>query len=126
MDRKVRLKQLIGSSGGATALAKKLNYANASFLVQMAGPNPTREISEKWARNTEAKLGLESGWFDQSIETNDSADAVNILREVINESQRLGISIPTPKIPDLVGFVIKHSATANDKNFLQELLLLFK
>lgn len=46
-------------------LAAELGYANGSFLVQMAGPNPSRPVSEKTARKIEKVLGLADGVMDR-------------------------------------------------------------
>lgn len=35
---------------GASKLATRLGYRNPSFLSQQAGPNPTREVTERTAR----------------------------------------------------------------------------
>ena len=43
-----------------------MGYANASFLVQMFGPNPTRPASEKTVRKMEEALGLPTGTLDSS------------------------------------------------------------
>lgn len=56
--RRDNLRKLIQEADGPTALARKLGYKNAAFLVTMAGPHPTREVTEKNARAIEAKLGL--------------------------------------------------------------------
>ncbi|WP_374312463.1 helix-turn-helix transcriptional regulator [Dongia sp.] len=62
--RRDNLRKLIDAMGGATALALKLKYANGTYLSQLAGPNPTRTIGEKVARNIEETLKLPSGWMD--------------------------------------------------------------
>ncbi len=64
-QRRVNLRSLIGQWGGPTSLAKKLGHSNGSYLAQLAGPNPSREISERVAREIEQKLGLPAGWLDQ-------------------------------------------------------------
>lgn len=56
--RRENLRRLIARSGGASALAQRLGYAGPSFLAQLAGPNPTREVTERTARTFESKLGL--------------------------------------------------------------------
>lgn len=53
---------------GATILAERLGYASPSFLSQMIGPNPTREVSERTARVIEHSLGLEPGWMDLDLD----------------------------------------------------------
>lgn len=50
--------------GGVGQVAKRLGYANASFLVQIFGPNPTRAPSEKTMRKIEAALDLPIGSLD--------------------------------------------------------------
>lgn len=44
------LRALVEQWGGPLPIARKLGYSNASFVVQMCGPNPTREVTEKTAR----------------------------------------------------------------------------
>lgn len=64
-QRRDNLRELARTWGGPTSLAKKLGHTNGSYLAQLAGPHPTREISEKVAREMERKLGLPLGWLDQ-------------------------------------------------------------
>lgn len=63
--RRDNLRSLIGQWGGPTSLSKKLGHANGSYLAQLAGPRPSRDVSEKVAREIEAKLKLPLGWLDQ-------------------------------------------------------------
>lgn len=56
--RRINLRKMMESEG-ALKLAGRLGYRQSSFLSQMAGPNPTREITEKTARAYEKQLGLE-------------------------------------------------------------------
>lgn len=44
--------------GGPTALAAHLGHSNGSYLAQLAGPNPKREVGERTARQVEERLGL--------------------------------------------------------------------
>lgn len=62
--RLVNMRKLIAAFKGPAMLARALDYGNASFLVQMAGPNPMRAITEKTARSYERALKLLPGWFD--------------------------------------------------------------
>lgn len=62
--RRDNLRELMRTWGGPTSLAKKLGHANGSYLAQLAGPHPSRELSEKTAREMESKLGLPLGWLD--------------------------------------------------------------
>lgn len=59
------LRLLIKQWGGATSLAAKLGYSTPSYVVQLAGPNPRRTVSEKVARDMEAKLKLAPRWMDE-------------------------------------------------------------
>lgn len=63
--RRENLRNLITTWGGPTSLAKKLGHSNGSYVAQLAGPHPSREVSEKVAREVESKLGLPSMWLDQ-------------------------------------------------------------
>lgn len=62
--RRERLRRLIAEHGGPLPLAKALGLFGSSYLVQLAGPNPRREVSEKFARKIEAALRLPVGWMD--------------------------------------------------------------
>jgi hypothetical protein len=59
------LRRIISANfnGNKAALARALDN-DRSFIVQLAGDNPTRVIGEKLARDIEVKLGLVSGWLD--------------------------------------------------------------
>ena len=64
VTRRENLRKLQVEWGGPTSLAKKLGHSNGSYLAQLIGPNPSREVSEKVAREIEAKLSLPMGWLD--------------------------------------------------------------
>lgn len=63
--RRENLRTLSRQWGGPTSLSRKLGHTNGSYLAQLIGPRPTREVSEKVAREIEAKLGLPLGWLDR-------------------------------------------------------------
>lgn len=67
--RRDNLRALIGQWGGPTSLAKKLGHSNGSYIAQLAGPRPSREVSEKVAREIEKVLGLPVAWMDQDHPT---------------------------------------------------------
>lgn len=52
----------------ATALAQKLGYASASWISQMVGPRPVRDVTERTARLVEGVLDLEPGSLDLELE----------------------------------------------------------
>lgn len=64
-QRRDNLRALATEWGGPTSLAKKLGHSNGSYLAQLIGPHPSRDISEKVAREIESKLALPLGWLDQ-------------------------------------------------------------
>jgi len=74
--RRENLRRLMGEWGGPTSLAKKLGHSNGSYIAQLAGPNPSREVSEKVAREIEKKLQLPAGWMDakQTLKPGASVD----------------------------------------------------
>lgn len=63
--RRNNLRLLIGRSS-SKELAERLQHTNASYLAQLAGPNPSRGLSEKGARKFEQLLDLPKGWLDQN------------------------------------------------------------
>lgn len=63
--RRERLRELMRVRGGPGALAKKLGYSSGSYLSQVAGPNPSRDITERVARAMEKLLGLPEGYLDR-------------------------------------------------------------
>lgn len=52
---------------GSAKLSVLLGYRQPSFLSQMIGPNPTREVTEKSARDYEVKMGLPDGYLDRPL-----------------------------------------------------------
>lgn len=62
--RRKNLRAIIEKQGGVSKLARAMGYSNPSFLSQMAGPKPTREITEKSARKLETAMGLPTGALD--------------------------------------------------------------
>lgn len=66
--RRENLRRLIDAHDGPSKLAQKLGYTNASFLSQMAGPNPIRSVTEETAREYEKQLGLPPGSLDVEVE----------------------------------------------------------
>lgn len=81
--RRENLRSLMGQWGGPTSLSRKLGHANGSYLAQLAGPRPSREISEKVAREVEAQLGLPAGWMDQPHRGGDSGLNDEVLAQCV-------------------------------------------
>lgn len=62
--RRENLRRKIREAGGPGSLTLQLNLSNPSYLSHLAGPTPSRVITEKTARKVESLLGLPSGWLD--------------------------------------------------------------
>ncbi len=106
--RLANLRRLISERGGPAELARVLGYSNASFLVQMAGPNPMRAVTEKTARAFERKLGLPEGWLDaaEAPSAPPVAANVDVIKLVGQVLQDEGITLPPLRYTDLVIFAL--------------------
>lgn len=71
--RRQNLRNIAEQYGGVTPLAQLLGYTNASFIVQMIGPNPMRQVSETNARKYEQTLDLIPGSLDTPVDVPDEA-----------------------------------------------------
>ncbi len=66
LTRLANLRRLISESGATKDFVQRTGGRwTASYISQIAGPNPTRAISEKTAREIETALKLPEGWLDQ-------------------------------------------------------------
>lgn len=124
--RRENLRNLISAWDGPLALAKKLGYANAAFMVQMAGPNPSRPVSERTARMIEEKLDLGSEFMDrrpsaqpaQTMDTDLLHECVHLTTQVCADA---GVKFIPSKFADLVVMVYTE-AIANGGNVKLEQL----
>ncbi len=113
--RRDNLRKLIAERG-ANALARALGYSNASFLSQMAGPNPMREVTEKSARAFEKKLGLPEGTLDRESGSTASPAAplspaevpltVDVIRLVGKVLEDEGMQIGPMRFADVVALAL--------------------
>ncbi len=126
--RRENLRALIRQRRGPTRLAQELGYTNGSFLSQIAGPRPIKEISEKTARTIEDKLHLPEGYLDRGAEAAagvlDERMLVDATREVYNQATALGLD--AEKVAHAVSLVyLQARATGKvDSEFVQKLLQL--
>ena len=60
-------------------MAKLLGYTNASYVVQMIGPNPTRPVTERTARKVESVFGLPVLSLDRPVEVEPTPTAAPAL-----------------------------------------------
>jgi hypothetical protein len=65
--RRENLRQLFAKHGGPKALSERLSYRSPTFMTQMAGPNPSRHVSERTARSIERALALDPGSLDRPM-----------------------------------------------------------
>lgn len=139
--RRQHLRKLMNARN-ANALAKDLGYRQSSFLSQMAGPNPTRAITEKTARAFEVSLGLGSGYFDKPLDSPDTPAAeppmstTDMLAMVLAATRKVGniceaekVDLPPSKFASLLQLVLKDAADhggAVRENHVKDVLELLK
>lgn len=128
--RRVNLRALIGQWGGPTSMSRKLGHANGSYIAQIAGPNPSRDISEKTAREIEGKLGLPLGWMDQDHPTteqklNDQA-LTDVVRAVATVLRDAGLRPDPETYGTLVQLAYDRAKLTGriDENYIQKLTTL--
>lgn len=63
ITRRRNMRIVATDRGGHRALARAMKRTD-SWATQIVGPNPTRKISEKCAREVESTLRLPPGWLD--------------------------------------------------------------
>ena len=130
--RRDNLRKLQAEWGRPTSLAKKLGHSNGSYLAQLIGPNPSREISEKVAREIETRLNLPSNWLD--TEHNGSARQIDdetlgaCVGAVAAAVRDAGAKIDPKTYGDLVTLAYEHTKLTGriDEPFIQKLVGLTK
>lgn len=111
-QRRANLRNLVAQWGGPTSMAKKLGHSNGSYLAQLIGPNPSREISEKVAREVEVKLNLPAGWLDTAHNPGDQIDDQAIsdcVRAVSAALRDQGLVASPQRMADLVALAYEHT-----------------
>jgi hypothetical protein len=126
------LRTLMEQWGGPTSLATKLGHANGSYLSQMAGPNPTREVSEKVARKVEKILSLPFGWLDtqhtglpQEVNTDLLIDTIDMTKEIMDKT---GLKLSRDKFTQLVNLAYERAVETGAPNqaLIKQLISLMK
>lgn len=131
-QRRENLRDLIRTWGGPTSLAKKLGHSNGSYIAQLAGPHPSREISEKVAREMESNLGLPLGWLDQEHGGNarplDDAALGACVRAVAAALRDVGHRATPDQMADLAALAYEHTKLVGrvDEAFITKLVRLTK
>ena len=137
--RRQNLRSLI-EIHGATKLATMLGYRAPSFLSQMAGPNPTRDITESTARSFEERLGLEKESLDvMQVDPSAAAPAtpastadIDLVADIIRMVGKIcadeQVELPNMKFADVVALAyvdtMEHSATPRPDHIKQIVRLL--
>lgn len=103
--RRDNLRRIFKERGGSSEVAKLLGYTSGSFMAQLAGPNPTRKLTDKNARRFEEMLGLPQGWMD-TTESGQRAGMQSPLAEAPNREMAAAIT----EVIRLVGSVAQEEA----------------
>lgn len=125
----------IAKAGGVAAVARLMGYRNASYLVQIFGPNPTRQPTEKRCRQIEQALGLADGALDrepapelpartaQPLHQGDLARVIQMVGKIVQEE---GVS-PTPeRFAGLVALAYEDAATDPSGDRLRQVVQLLR
>lgn len=130
--RRENLRTLSKQWGGPTSLAKKLGHSNGSYLAQLIGPTPTREVSEKVAREIEGKLGLPAAWLDQehaSVTQHIDDEALSQCVRAVAATLRDASLRPNPdRYATIVSLVYEHFRLTGrvDEGYINKLIQLLK
>lgn len=129
--RRKNLRIVVEQFGGAAATAKLLGHANRTFLPQLIGPNPRRDISERLARSIEEKLGLQLGALDIFNEAESAEGLLAELHEaflsLLNELGPVGLrTITEQQFADLCAALLAQHREAGrvSASFIQRLVRL--
>jgi hypothetical protein len=135
--RRDNLRALKARHGGLK-LANLLGLAQSSFISQMAGPRPTREVTEKTVRTLERELNLELGSLDQPMgsvyqappataEENIAMISATI-RAIGNICTDESVDLPTSKLTDIISLAIvdamEHGGKVREDHIRQVVRLL--
>jgi hypothetical protein len=109
---------------GSANLSRMLGYRQPSFISQMIGPNPTRTVSERNARDYEQALKLPDGYLDAPLfpaqpvpaasVVPPADDAAALLAEVIRTVNRVvqaeGVDIRVDQFAKLLAVEVTEAA----------------
>jgi hypothetical protein len=130
--RRANLRKLMTQWGGPTSLATKLGHSNGSYLAQLAGPHPSREVSERTARQIEQALTLPTGYLDQAHpgaeHTLDDDVLALCIRAVTAAVKDAKLKANPERFADLVALAYDHSMVSGtvDEKFINRIVRLLK
>lgn len=127
----------IAKAGGVAAVARKMGYRNASYLVQIFGPNPTRQPTEKRCRQIEDALGLPTGSLDvdaapapalptPTTKPLDQSDLARVIALVGKIAQQESVSIDPERFARLVTMAYEDGAGAATEGRLRQVVQLLR
>lgn len=133
--RRANLRTLIQQWGGPSSLAAQLGHTNGSFLAQLAGPRPSKDVSEKVAREIERRLNLPAGWMDRSTPAGatrrnhnepDTAALVDIVARVHDLAGAARVKLSREKFTTVVELAYEQTKLSGklDEQYLQRLIQL--
>jgi hypothetical protein len=130
--RRTNLRRLMEQWGGPTSLAAKLGHSNGSYMAQLAGPHPTRDVSEKVARQIELTLGLPPNWMDTKHKTGPTEPDTSVLIDVVAAVQDVlhaeGVKMKKEKFTELVNLAYERATETGtiDNHYVQRLVRLLR
>lgn len=134
-NRLINGRAAIQRAGGVAAVARKMGYRNASYLVQIFGPNPTRQPTEKRCRQIEDALGLSPGLLDQapapvvSLPTTkplDQSDLARVIELVGKIAQEESVSVAPERFARLVAMAYDDGPGAVTESRLRQVVQLLR
>lgn len=128
--RRDNVRRLMRQYGSPAVLSEKLGYANSSYLAHIAGPNPSKNIGERAARDMEEKLGLPDNWLDTKHMTpTETEQLVEIVTRVAVTAQQCKVNLPPTKLTELAILAhehAKHNGGHLEQDYLTRLVMLLK
>ena len=130
--RRSNLRRLMEQWGGPTSLAAKLGHSNGSYMAQLAGPHPTRDVSEKVARQIELTLGLPGNWMDTKHKAGPTEPDTSVLIDVVAAVQDVlhaeGVKLKKEKFTELVNLAYERATETGtiDNAYVQRLVRLLR
>lgn len=124
--RRENLRALI-KEHGANRLARKIGYSNASYLSQMAGPAPIRNITESTARKIEEALDLQPFSLDSKAEISELKSWKEIaFKDECIEDAEISVGAAIACIDTLFEALSNHQKTAEQSKIATMLKLILK
>jgi hypothetical protein len=124
--RRENVRRLMREAGGPTALATQLGYANGSYIAQVAGPNPHKPITEKVAREWEAKLGIPAGWLDRQPDWDRefAERLLELVALIAEQAAAAGVKLTQRQMTRMAQLVHEHGRKAGriDRDYIARLI----